>query len=120
MKGSEIRRAMRCRRGVDAAPRTSPDGLIAQRAPDDADEIMIACLARGSAVFVVAVMALAVQAVHAAEPCVIEVVEKGSGWPVPLVELRTTHQVRYITDNSGLIVIDAPELMARETWFSVS
>ncbi|MBI5388280.1 MAG: hypothetical protein HZA90_26750 [Verrucomicrobia bacterium] len=55
----------------------------------------------------------------AVEPCRIEVVEKGSGWPVPLVELRTTHQVRFVTDNSGVIAFDLPELMGRETWFDV-
>lgn len=55
----------------------------------------------------------------AVEPCRIEVVEEGSGWPVPLVELRTTHQSRFITDNAGLIAFDAPELMGRETWFDV-
>jgi hypothetical protein len=54
-----------------------------------------------------------------AEPCRIEVVEKGSGWPVPLVELRTTHQVRLVTDNAGVIAFDLPELMGRETWFDV-
>lgn len=51
------------------------------------------------------------------EPCRIEVVERGSGWPVPLVELRTTHQVRLVTDNAGLIALDLPELMNREIWF---
>lgn len=55
----------------------------------------------------------------AVEPCRIEVVEKGTGWPVPLVELRTTHQVRLVTDNAGLIAFDLPELMGRETWFDV-
>ena len=45
--------------------------------------------------------------------------EKGSGWPVPLVELRTTHHSRFVTDNAGLIALDAPELMGRETWFDV-
>ena len=55
----------------------------------------------------------------AAEPCRIEVVEKGSGWPVPLVELRTTHHVRFVTDNAGVIAFDLPELMGRETWFDV-
>ena len=65
----------------------------------------------------------AVQA-HAAEAprenlCRIEVVEKGSGWPVPLVELRTTHQVRFVTDNAGVIAFDLPELMGRVTWFDV-
>lgn len=52
-------------------------------------------------------------------PCRIEVVEKGMGWPVPLVELRTTHNVRFVTDNAGVIAFDLPELMGRETWFDV-
>jgi hypothetical protein len=55
----------------------------------------------------------------AAEPCRIEVVEKGSGWPVPLVELRTTHNVRLVSDNAGVIAFDLPELMGIETWFDV-
>ncbi len=55
----------------------------------------------------------------AAPACRIEVVEKGSGWPVPLVELRTTHSLSFITDNAGVIAMDAPELMGRETWFTV-
>lgn len=55
----------------------------------------------------------------AAEPCRIEVREKGSGWPVPLVELRTTGQIRLVTDNAGVIACDLPEVMGRETWFEV-
>jgi hypothetical protein len=51
--------------------------------------------------------------------CRIEIVETGSGWPVPLVELRTTHQMRFVSDNAGVIAFDAPELMGRETWFDV-
>src|SRR5512133_1347247 len=57
--------------------------------------------------------------VHALEPCRIEVFEKGSGWPIPLVELRTTHNVRLVTDDAGVIAFDLPELMGRETWFDV-
>src|SRR5882672_5711713 len=53
------------------------------------------------------------------QPCRIEIVEKGSGWPVPLVELRTTHNLRFVSDNAGNIAFDAPELMGRETWFDV-
>ncbi|MDB6153085.1 MAG: hypothetical protein JWL90_1538 [Chthoniobacteraceae bacterium] len=52
-------------------------------------------------------------------PCRIEVVEKGSGWPVPLVELRTTHNARFVSDNAGVIAVDLPELMEREIWFDV-
>src|SRR6478736_1727651 len=44
------------------------------------------------------------------EPCRVEVVDAVSGWPVPLVELRTTHQARFVTDNAGLIALDAPDL----------
>jgi len=54
-----------------------------------------------------------------AQPCRIEVIEKGIGWPVPLVELRTTHHVRFVTDNAGVIAFDLPECMGRETWFDV-
>src|SRR5438105_4197186 len=56
---------------------------------------------------------------HALEPFHIEIVEKASGWPVPLVELRTTHHVRLVTDNAGIIALDLPELLGRETWFDV-
>jgi hypothetical protein len=62
---------------------------------------------------------LALSLAGTAEPCRIEVVEKDSGWPVPLVELRTTHHARFITDNAGVIAFDLPELMGRETWFDV-
>jgi len=54
------------------------------------------------------------------EPCRIEVIEHGTGWPVPMVELRTTHSVRFVTDNAGVIAFDLPELMGRETWFDVN
>ncbi len=54
-----------------------------------------------------------------AAPCCIEVIEKGSGWPVPLVELRTTHNFRFVSDNAGVIAFDLPELMGREAWFDV-
>lgn len=51
--------------------------------------------------------------------CRIEIVDESNGWPVPLVELRTTHQVRFVSDNAGVIAMDAPELMGFETWFTV-
>ena len=55
-----------------------------------------------------------------AEPCRIKVVDKQNGWPVPLVQLRTTHHVTFISDNAGVIALDAPELMGREVWFDVA
>jgi hypothetical protein len=55
----------------------------------------------------------------AAEPCRVEVVDKQNGWPVPLVQLRTTHSTVFVTDNAGVIALDTPELMGREVWFDV-
>lgn len=53
------------------------------------------------------------------EPCRIEVVDAENGWPVPLVELRTNHNVRFVSDNAGVIAFDLPELMGVETWFTI-
>lgn len=55
----------------------------------------------------------------AAEPCRIEIVDKENGWPVPMVELRTTHQASYVSDNAGVIAIQDPELLDRDIWFHV-
>ena len=52
----------------------------------------------------------------AAAPCRLEIVERGTDWPVPGVELRTVHGVRLVSDNAGLIAFDLPELLGRETW----
>lgn len=53
-------------------------------------------------------------------PFAMEVVERGSDWPVPLVEFRTTHQVRFVSDNAGRVAFDLPELMEQEVWLEVS
>jgi hypothetical protein len=55
----------------------------------------------------------------AVQPFRINVVDESNGWPVPLVELRTLHNVRFVSDNAGVIAIDLPELMSTETWFTV-
>lgn len=55
----------------------------------------------------------------ATEPCRIQVIEKGTGWPVPMVELRTTHLARFVSDNAGVIAFDLPEALGKETWFDV-
>jgi hypothetical protein len=70
--------------------------------------------------FVTLLLAIPQSALIAIEPCRIEVIDKASGWPVPLVELRTVNHVRFITDNAGVIAFDLPEAMGRETWLSVS
>ena len=62
---------------------------------------------------------LACRSLGAAEPCRIEVVDADGAWPVPRVELRTVHKVRFVTDNAGVIAFDLPELMDTGTWFHV-
>lgn len=62
-------------------------------------------------------------AAHCAQPltpCGITVVEKGTGWPVPMVELRTVHDVKFVSDNAGRIAFDLPELTGEDTWFAVT
>lgn len=60
-----------------------------------------------------------VTALHADEPFRIDVRESGSGWPVPLIQFQTTHGVRFVSDNAGVIAFYLPELMGQPTWFSV-
>ena len=52
-----------------------------------------------------------------AEPCCIEIIDDENGWPVPLVELRTINNQRFISDNAGVIAIDEPDLLGLKTWF---
>jgi len=66
-----------------------------------------------------ALMACLTASCGAGELCRIDIVDAESGWPVPLVELCTTHHVRFVSDNAGRIAFDLPELMRVETWFSV-
>lgn len=55
----------------------------------------------------------------AEKPCRILIVDEDNGWPVPLVELETTHHVQFVSDNAGVVAFDVPELMNTETWFSI-
>lgn len=52
-------------------------------------------------------------------PCRIRIIDKENHWPVSMVELRTTHNVRFVSDNAGLIAFDLPEMMGVPTWFHV-
>ncbi|KAF0180122.1 MAG: hypothetical protein FD161_900 [Limisphaerales bacterium] len=72
-----------------------------------------------AALLISAALPLPAQTTPAARACWIQIVEERTGWPAPLVELRTTHHARFVSDNSGNIAFDLPELMGRETWFDV-
>ncbi len=56
----------------------------------------------------------------AALPCRIQILDQENGWPVPLVELTTTHNVSFWTDNAGVAAFDLPDLMGGETWLTVN
>lgn len=49
----------------------------------------------------------------------IQVVDAQTGRGVPLVELKTTNHLRYVTDSHGIVAFDEPGLMDREVFFHV-
>ncbi len=49
----------------------------------------------------------------------IQVVDGSTGRGVPLVELRTTNNIRYFTDSNGIVAFNEPGLMDREVFFFV-
>ena len=49
----------------------------------------------------------------------ITVIDDKTGRGVPLVELRTTNQLRYYTDSNGIVAFYEPGLMDQEVYFQV-
>jgi hypothetical protein len=56
----------------------------------------------------------------AGEPFVVVVRDGATGLGIPLVELRTVHEVRLMSDNAGVVAVSEPELMGEEVFFHVS
>jgi hypothetical protein len=54
-----------------------------------------------------------------ARPFAVTVVDEQTGRGVPLVELRTVNEVRYVTDSAGVAAVDEPGLMGRSVFFHV-
>jgi hypothetical protein len=54
------------------------------------------------------------------QPFAVTVVDELTGRGVPLIELRTTNHLRFVTDNAGVIAFDEPGLMNTEVHFAVS
>lgn len=55
----------------------------------------------------------------AEEPFAVRVVDGETGRGVPMVELETVHHLKFITDNSGAVAIDAAELTGEKVFFHV-
>lgn len=66
-----------------------------------------------------AIWMLVAGSVAVAEPFVLRVVDHDSRRGVPLVELKTIHNVRYYTDNAGLVAIDSAGLLGEDVFFFV-
>ncbi|HXG61546.1 MAG TPA: hypothetical protein VNO22_09235 [Planctomycetota bacterium] len=56
---------------------------------------------------------------RAPRPFVLHVVDEETGRGVPLVELRTTNEIVFHTDNAGVIAFDEPGLLGERVFFYV-
>jgi hypothetical protein len=68
---------------------------------------------------IAAISMLLAGSVVAADPFVLHVVDEDTRRGVPLVELKTTHNVRYYTDNAGFVAIDDAGLLGQNVFFFV-
>jgi hypothetical protein len=59
------------------------------------------------------------QASTGVRPFVITVVDEQTGRGVPLVELKTVNEIRYVTDSAGVVAFDEPGLMGQTVFFHV-
>src|SRR5687767_3517528 len=50
----------------------------------------------------------------------IQVVDEQTGRGVPLVQLETVDQVRFVTDSNGLVAIDDPAMMNQKIFFKLT
>src|SRR5438105_15450287 len=55
----------------------------------------------------------------AGRPFAVTVVDEQTGRGVPLVELRTVNEVRYVTDSQGVAAVTEPGLTGRPVFFHV-
>ncbi len=62
---------------------------------------------------------LALAQLSADEPFKIRIVDGISGRGVPLVELTTVNNVRYVSDSAGLIAFDDESLMGQQVYFHI-
>ncbi|MBA2117643.1 hypothetical protein [Bremerella alba] len=56
----------------------------------------------------------------ATSPFGIQVIDEATGRGVPLIELRTTNEIRLVTDNAGWVAVDEPGLMGQKVFFAIT
>ncbi len=69
--------------------------------------------------FVLHLLALCAIAQNATTPFFIKVIDRETKRGVPLVEFKTVHGLRYVTDNAGIIAIDDLDLIGQSVFFHV-
>lgn len=74
---------------------------------------------RLAALVVACGFALAAPGDEASRYFALRVVDDQTGRGVPLVELTTVNNLRYVTDNAGLVAFDEPGLMDQKVYFHV-
>jgi hypothetical protein len=76
---------------------------------------------RASVIFLAALVATApASADDASRYFAIEVIDADTNRGIPLVELKTTNDIRHYTDSNGLVAFDEPGLMNGKVHFTVS
>ncbi|MFL5341909.1 MAG: hypothetical protein ACJ8F7_17320, partial [Gemmataceae bacterium] len=66
-----------------------------------------------------ALLCAALLCAESPKPFAITVVDEQTGRGVPLVELRTVNNIRYVTDSIGVVAFDEPGLMNQRVFFHV-
>jgi hypothetical protein len=54
------------------------------------------------------------------KPFGIQIVDDRTKRGIPLVELRTTHNLRFVTDSQGWVAIDEPDLSGQDVFFEIT
>ncbi len=70
--------------------------------------------------FLAALFCLLSSGAQASDSFRIKVVDEATGRGVPLVELTTVNNVRFVTDSAGMVAFDEPGLLNRRVFFRVS
>ena len=91
--------------------------LINQTTPQLCDRLLIVHLFLST---VSMALLLAPTLIHASEPFKIQIIDDVSGRGVPLVELSTVNNTRYISDSAGLIAFDDISLLGQHVFFYVT
>lgn len=68
---------------------------------------------------VLSAQGLPTQSSELTTPFGVQVIDEETGRGVPLVELKTTNEIRLVTDNAGWVAIDEPGLNGQKVFFSI-